>query len=301
MAYVLNAINLTTDYGFYPGKQPGSSIALAGFLDMPARLGKCWHDWGKIHGVQPYTAASEIRLGGRNISLVGCILGADKYDCMLRAESLNNFIDSFTGAVNLVSPWGTQSVFVNGAVTGDYFDETGLGITLNFREPTPNLTGILPIGSGEIGIDGISWADLGGYLAEFGGDRRNRPAPKGFNLTQYQTERYITTKRSASVLNLKLFIEQPSFTAFKTKIQSLYALFSSPGERNLIVKDDFYRRVFACEGFKVTEISNFNGTFVGFVEIELMQAGLAQPVVYYLADNLGNFITDSNNNKIIVN
>lgn len=302
MSYFLGGTNLST-FGFIPGHQPGSNLALSGFLDMPARLGKCFHDWASEVGIEPYTSASEIRFGGRDLSLTGAIIGTGKKDCIDKLAALQGLISSFTTLVNLTSDkWGTFQVYVHGDIQGDYLGEKGLKITIPFREPVVDLSGIYPAGTpdNEYGFDGISFADLGGVLTEFNGDRRNITAPKGFETTDWFKEGYRITKREASKLHIQIFISQSDFNAFRTKIKSLYQLFKAPGERNLIVKDDLYRRVFACDGFKVSKLNKRNAKFYGLVDIDLMQVGTAQSQWYYLADNAGNLITDNLNNKIIV-
>lgn len=301
MSYILDGVNLNTEYGFYPGRHDNSSLGLAGFLDMPKRLGKCYHDWGAIHGVQPYTSANEIRFGGRDLSLVGFIMGSSKSDCAIKLNNLSKQIDGFTGAVDLVSNWGTQSVFVNAPVVGDYFSDTCLKVSIGFREPNPDISGTLPTDSGGVdGIDGISFEEMGGYLVSFGGDRRNRPQPKSFEVTQYEREIYKTTKQSETKLNLRIFMEQPNFAIFEQKIRGLYALFSKPGERNLIIEHDFYRRVFAIDGFEVSELYNYGSSFTGYVSIDLIQAGLIDGELVYIGDNEGNFIVDHNFDKILI-
>lgn len=302
MSYTLGGVNLET-FGFIPTQQSDSNIALSGFLDMPARLGKCFHDWKSENGIEPYTSASEIRFGGRDMSLVGAIIGADKKDCIDKLTALQTLISSFTTLVNLTSDkWGTFQVYVNGVTQGEYLGEKGLRITIPFREPVVDLSGIYPASSpdNDYGFDGISFEDLGGVLIEFNGDRRNITAPKGFETTDWFKEGYRITKLEGAKLHMQIFISQPDSSAFRTKIKSLYQLFKAPGERILIVMDDLYRRVFACEGFKVSKLNNRNGKFYGFVDIDLMQVGLGQSQWYYLADNAGNLITDSLNNKIIL-
>ena len=303
MSYTLNSIDLKTTIGFIPLQRSDSTLALTGFLDMPERLGKCFHDWGMIHGIEPYTSPSDIRFGGRDLSLYGVIIGTSKEDCAYKVNALNTLINSFTGLVPLSCDYGIFQVYVNAAVTGEYLGDNGIqygvGITIPFREPVVDISGTIPASDGDLDIDGISFSALGAVLITFTGDRWHRPAPKSSELTAYFSEGYKITKTEALKLGIRLLIQQPTFELFKSKIQGLYALFSAPGERNLLVKDDLFRRVFACSGFKVSELKNINNSFYGFVDIELMQAGLATEPMY-LGDNLGNYITDNLNNKILV-
>lgn len=57
------------DFGLIPGRQSNSNIAIAGCWDMPARIGKVFHDWQDENGVEPYLREDEIFFGGRDISL----------------------------------------------------------------------------------------------------------------------------------------------------------------------------------------------------------------------------------------
>jgi len=297
--YKLNNIDLTT-YSFVPTKQNGSDLALSGFLDLPARLGKCFHDWPGQHGVEPYTRADEIRLGGRDLSLLGHIVGVDREDCAGKLNDLYNAINSWNALVPLSCDWGTFQVYVKEPVIGDYLGSGIMKVTIPMREPMPIISGILPPSSdgNEFGIDGIKWATVGGVLVSLEGDRYNRTATKEINFTAYQKEAYSIGKTGESKITLKLFIKQSTFAAFKIAITSLQVLFIQPGERNLIIEDDLQRRVFACNGMQVTDIRNDNGWY-GMVNVELMQSQLPQELTF-LGDNQGNYITDNLNNKILV-
>lgn len=301
MSYSLNNINLTTLCNFIPGKQEKSNLALAGFMDMPSRLGKCFNDsWKSIHGVEPYTSAEEIRFGGRDLSLTGTIIGINKDDLAIKLKTLTDWINTFTGLVPLTSDkWGTFMVLVNEPILGVRIGQMGLKITIPMREPIVDLSGSLPAADGDLGFDGISFDSLGGVLFSADGDRWNRTAPKSQELTAWYNEGYRITKTEAPKLNMKVFLKQPTFFQFRNKVKGLYALFSKPGERNMIIKDDLYRRVFACSGFKITGLNNRTGSFYGALEIELIQAGKATQLTY-LADNFGNIVTDNLNNKILV-
>lgn len=301
MSYSLNNINLTILCNFIPGKQDKSNLALAGFMDMPARLGKCFNDnWKSIHGVEPYTSAEEIRFGGRDISLTGTIIGLNKDDLANKLKSLTDLINSFTGLVPLTSEkWGTFMVLVNEPISGVRIGQIGLRITIPMREPIVDLSGTLPASDGDMGFDGISFSALGGVLLSLDGDRWNRTAPKSQELTAWFNEGYRITKTEAPKLNMKVFLRQPTFFQFRNKVKGLYAIFSKPGERNMIIKDDLYRRVFACSGFKIKGLNSRNNSFYGTLEIELIQTGLASQLTY-LGDNQGNIITDNLNNKILV-
>lgn len=297
--YTLNGQNLA-NFNFIPTKQSGSDLALSGFLDMPERLGKCFHSWPSKNGVEPFTSANEIRFGGRDLSLFGHIVAANRDEAVGKLANLYNAINSFGGLVPLTTDWGTFQVYVKDPIIGDYLSEGILKVTIPFREPAPVMQGILPPSTinNEFGIDGILFSTMGMVLIGLEGDRYNRTATKTIPLTSYQKEGWSIGKTGESKLILKLFIKQPTFATFKTAIGNLYAIWSAPGERNLIVPDDLQRRVFACEGFTISNIRKDNGWY-GFIDIPLIESQQAQPI-YFLGDNLGNYITDNLNNKILL-
>lgn len=297
--YTLNGQNLT-NFNFIPTKQSGSDLALSGFLDMPERLGKCFHSWPGQHGVEPYTSASDIRFGGRDLSLFGHIVGADRDEAVGKLASLYSAINAFGGLVPLATDWGTFQVYVKDPIIGDYLTDGILKVTMPFREPSPNILGLMPPSTvnNDFGIDGILFSTMGMVLIGLESDRYNRSATKTIPLTSYQKEGWSIGKAGESKVTLKLFIKQPTFVTFKTAIGNLYAIWSAPGERNLIIPDDLQRRVFACEGFEVTNIRNDNGWYA-LIDIPLIESQQPQPV-YFLTDNQGNYITDNLNNKILL-
>lgn len=297
--YKLNNIDLAS-FNFIPTKQSGSDLALSGFLDMPERLGKCFHNWPGQNGVEPYTSSSEIRFGGRDLSLVGHIVASNREQAVARLASLYKAIDGFGGLVPLATDFGTFQVYVKDAIVGEYRSDGILKVTIPLREPVVQLWGIMPPATinNEYGIDGIAWSTIGSVLIGIDGDRYNRVAGKGADLTAYRFEGWSIGKRDVSKVVLKLFINQPTYNTFKSAIGNLMAIWSQPGERNLITTDDVHRRVFACEGFSVTDIRNDDGWY-GMINIPLVESQVAS-VATYLADNAGNIITDNLNNKILL-
>lgn len=292
-----------SQFNFVEGVMQGSNIAYTGILDMPARIGKTHHSWPERKGIQPYVNANEIRFGGRDIKLVGFIMGSDLKDCSLKAKGLFDLVDSFTDLVDLQCDWGTFKVYVNSAMQFDYWGEYAMGIEFSFREPVVDLAGPLPSENypdNDFGIDGISFRDLGGTMLEIWGDRVSRPAPKAMQFKAYHQEGYQITKTEAPVLSFKLLIEQPDYASFKARIQSLYALFSAPGLRTLILQNDALRSFFVKDGFTVDTLYNYPDKFIGIVNAKLTQAGDAAYDWGYLSDHLGNYITDNRNNKIII-
>jgi len=297
--YKLNGINLAT-YNFIPTKQSGSDLALSGFLDMPSRTGKCFHNWPGQHGVEPYTSVNEIRFGGRDLSLFGHIVASSREQAVERLANLYSAIDGFGGLVPLATDCGSFQVYVKEAIVGEYKAEGILKVTIPFREPIVQLWGIMPPATvnNDYGIDGIAWSTMGVVLIGIEGDRYNRAQSKGADITAYAKEGWSIGKTGESKLILKLFLKQPTYQTFLAAIGNLYSIWSQPGERNLITTDDVHRRVFACEGFSVTDIRNDDGWY-GMVEMPLIESQLSG-VATYLGDNQGNYITDNLNNKILL-
>jgi hypothetical protein len=292
-----------SQFGFIEGKMPNSNIAYSGILDMPARTGKTFHSWPERKGIQPYVNANEIRFGGRDIKVSGYIIGEDRKDVRLKAKALYDQIDSFNDLVDLTCKWGIYKVYVNSSIKPEKVGRRHFKIELSFREPVVDLSGTLPSENypdNDFGIDGISFKDLGGVMLELSGDRVSRTAPKAQQFTAYFHEGYQITKTEAPELSLKLYIKQPDYASFNGKIQSLYALFSSPGLRSLILQNDALRSFFVKDGFTVDTLYSYENQFVGIVNAKLTQVGDSAYNWSYLSDHLSNLITDNRNNKIII-
>jgi hypothetical protein len=285
---------------FIPIRQQGMDVALSGFLDMPARIGKTEHDWADEDGVEPYVAANEIFFGGRELKLLGVITGTDAYDCNAKMNTLYSLIDSFTTLVPLITDYGTYQVYVNAPVVGEYLAAEGLRVTITMREPNPSVAGTIPVAtSSEFGIDGISFADLGGAYITLGGDRWNRTAPKKIDVTAYGKEAWAITKKEASVLELRLAIKTDTYSQMKAKLQGLMALFASPGLRTLTVNNDKLRSFYVKDGFTTSMIHVYGDFCACVIDVKLTESGSAMSFTE-LVDSLGNIITDNNGNTIMV-
>lgn len=272
--YKLKNIPLS-DFGFEPGQQPGSNIGLSGFLNMPARLGDTFFDWASEIGIEPYVSAEDILLGGfagRTLELTGYIKGDNKIDCENKRSAIVSLINSCTGLAPLECTWGTFNVYVNGPVTCEFIHDTFLRITIPFREPLVDMSGVIPIGNDAgFGIDRVSFKSLGADQLELSGDRRNRPAPKSMDAIAYGKEPYQITKTVAPELILKLFIKQPTYADFRSKIRSLQALLAAPGLRTLSARNDKSRSFFVKDGFSVNTIYSNPDFFSGIVECKLIE------------------------------
>lgn len=300
MMHSLSGTDLSV-YDYTPIRGSDTDVALTGFLDMPARIGETGFEWAGEDGIEPYVSADDIQLGGRDLTLTGVITGADHYDCMNKVNSLYALIDTFTNLVPFVHPLGSHSVYVNKAITGDYLGNTGTGgvgvkVIIPMREPVVPITETLPTGnSSEFGIDGISFAQLGGAYLELGGDRRNRTAPKSFSVTGYGKETYAITKRSTPSLDFGLGIKTSTYAEMKTKVYGLMKLLSAPGMRYLTVNNDKIRSVFAKDGFTVSKIHAYSEECFCVIDCQLTESGRAGTLTDLITE-LGDLITYQGNN-----
>lgn len=250
--YKLNSTDLST-YGINPGRVSGSNISLSGCFDLPARLGTCYYEWDDEDGVEPFVDADDFRFSGRDLEFSGIMVSDSKKDLILQANKFKAFINSFTGLVLLETRYGSFNVYVNGVTFEMYKNVASL--TIKMREPVVDLSGAIPkTGTGVYLIDGIPFQSLGLYTSDVQ-NRINIPELKKQNYTSYSKEGFQITKRTANGITFSGFVVGTSLPDFVTKIKSLYAVFSSPGLRTLVLlNDNMSRTVFAKDGFKVTNV-----------------------------------------------
>lgn len=129
--YKLNDIALLT-YGIIPGRIQGEGIAVKGIFDLPKRIGDIEHSWGDHDSVEPYVAADEIFLAGRDISFQGILIGS-KNEIKDFLEAFKNAISAFTSTVPFETPYGTVCVLVTKFNVKNY--NGGATIDIQFREP----------------------------------------------------------------------------------------------------------------------------------------------------------------------
>ena len=267
MAYILNSVNLTT-YGITAGHASGSNIAMQGCFDLPERTGKCFHEWGDSHSIEPYVASGDIFFAGRDIVFHGSIIGTNAV--------INNYLDSFrtaikafTGLVTFSTPYGDFSVQVK-SVTPEYFNG-GVRVIITFREPVVTLTGgeLPATGSNDYTIDGIPMSSFGLYTSKAEA-LHDLPELKEQFFTKYGAEGYQIVKRKNNILDSNGFIIASGLTDFQNKIKALYLLFKSSGTRNIKLNDEVYIECFANEGFKVENIYLFDNRVIANYKINLM-------------------------------
>ncbi|WP_157972223.1 InlB B-repeat-containing protein [Pleomorphovibrio marinus] len=289
--YSLNQIPLA-DHGILPGKQPNSSIAIAGIFDFPERTGKTYHSWGDQHGIQPYIRADEIFFAGRDISLMGFVKAQNETEAIDKVLDLYQEIDAFNHLVLLTCKWGAFWVHVVDEITAQYISRGYFRIRMVFREPVPDLTGTLPTGDSQNpGIDGVEFKDLG-LLPMKGFKVLNRSGAKQASYISHSQEGYGRKKRGLNEYTLSFHIQEPSFVSFLGKIRGLYEMMKSPGLRTLRHMDGTYREVFVKDGFSLQNIKHTKTYFysrinISFAEVRLLRSWNV------LTDNLGNVLVDN--------
>lgn len=289
--YKLAGIDLAT-FGFTPVVQANSDVAITGIFDAPARLGDAFFSWANEDGIEPYVSAEDIAnggFGGRDINLIGVIQGSGRNDCMNKLDALHALIDGFTDLVPLLCDWGTYNVYVNGAVSGDYLDERGIKVTIPMREPIVTMNGTKPAGnSADLGIDGISFEQLGGAYLELSGDRYNRPAPKKTDTIAYGKEAYGIGKKEAPELELKLALRADTYAELRAMVYGLMALLYSPGMRYLTVSGDRARSFFLKDGFTASKLHLHGEVCFCVIDMKLTESGSA-----YTWEELTNALGDA--------
>jgi len=270
MSYILHNTDLAT-FSFVAGRQPESNIGLKGHLDMPALSGKTFHSWRDSSSIEPYVSAGEISFGGRDLSLTGFIKGANRKDCLQKAEILEAFIDGLTDLVLLECKWGNFSVYVK-MIVGAYKSDGVLRTTIVMREPIVDMNGVVPDPTDSVfGIDGISFNSLGGIVMTMIYDRYSRPQIKEQYFTAFENEGFQVSRAEAKRLNMSVFIKADGYVRFKEKILTLMALFASEGIRKIHIPNDRERSVFLTDGFTVSRFYSSPERCVGIVEFSALE------------------------------
>lgn len=272
MAYILNGIDLAT-YGIIPGRTAGSNIALSGAWDMPSRKNKVSHDWGDQNGVEAYVNAPEIFFGGRDLTLAGQIIQADKAAVETKLKGFYTGLAAIAGLTTLATPWGSFQVYVKDVIEVTYLKAGIATIIIKFREPVVDLTGgTLPASTASLlGIDGISFADLGIVpLLHTGG--LSLPAMKRQYFSEYEKEGYQIAKTASREFTLNALLKDVNYAGFNNKIKALYKLFSQPGLRTINVQGDEQRTVFMQAGWAVSKMTIKPNLVAAKVELKLTNA-----------------------------
>lgn len=290
MTYKINDIPLS-DFGIVPGQISGSNIALAGWLDMPKRIGKTYHDWGDSHGVEPYVAADEIYFGGRDITFNGWIQYADVDVLDVQLNHFYHLLNSFEKLAVLSTPYGDFEVLVKEEIKTQRIGDIILGIEITFREPvvaTPNAFFSSSFFSSAYfqsninanaihyakhhyatyGINGMPFKELGALVLSCS-DSFNKPKMKSEQTVSLETvEAYQITKTSLEKGKLKLLFSSKYFDDLTRNIKTLHLLLSQEGLKDLNI-DKRVIRGYATKGFEVKNIYKTEDLSTAVVELEL--------------------------------
>jgi len=296
--YSINNIAFSA-FGITPGRITGSNISLSGMLDMPARIGKVYHDWTDEPGVEPYVSAADIRHGGRTIEFAGFMQGEDKANVYGMLETFYKELSGYTQLVPLETPWSTHQVYIKQEITAEYLQEGWLKLNCKFEEPVVPNPAQLPVGAQTTkpNIDGVALERLGIFLNSIK-DHLNRPRTKNEQFTAYSTQGYQVTPPEALEFELELIAYAGSYELLSQNIKSLQKLISAPGMRKLQV-DQQTREVFNIKGFQVSDLKISNEMALCRITLPLMASKMGAPVkLLVLADNEYNKIV-GNLNKLI--
>lgn len=266
MAYTLNSVNFTI-YGIIPGRVAGGNVAVEGNFNLPARIGKTFHEWGDEDGIQAYTDASEIFFGGRDIKFEGFLIGNNS-TCFANLKSFTDACDAVTGTQTFATPYGNYNVLVKSVVPTHYYGATK--ITVNFREPVVDISGgTLPgTGASDWQIDGIPFTSFGLYPSSKTG-MTALPEYKPQSFTKYGMEGFQPTKRKNKILTIQGFVIGSGLVDFQSKIKALYLIFSSTGTRQIKLNNELYVTCFADTGFMVSELHYADNGIIAKFKIDL--------------------------------
>lgn len=288
--YKLNNI-LLSNFGILPGRAEASNIAIAGLLDMPARIGKTHHNWTGAPGVEPYVLAEEIRHGGRSIQYSGLLNSGSKSAALGVLDSFYNELATFDALVSLETPWGNAMVYAPEKQSAIHLHAGWIGLSFEFEQPIVAVPANLPAGNETQNphIDGVALSSFGMFLSGFK-DRLNRPKTKEQKFTAYENAGYQITPAGALDFEINLVAYAETYQELKTNIEALHALMAAPGMRSINI-DGIVRQVFNVKGFKVSNLKVAENFAVCRITLPLIEPVHSRNVQYaYLADNSNNNI-----------
>lgn len=269
--YFINDIPLS-DFGFTPGRQPNSNLAISGIWDMPSRIGKTHHDWLDENGVEPYLREDEIFFGGRDISLLCWLSEVGRVGFVSAIQTFYDYIDTLqSGLFTLSCPFGSWEVQLLDAQPARYLAQGYGNVELKFREPVVAINGVLPtVQSGGVGIDGYSFADLG-LVKQLTKDQANRAESKQLQIPAYGVERIGKVKRSMREFSIDFFLSHASLPDFTRAAGNLAYLLSRPNARTLRLDDGTVREFFVKDGFKVSGVRVSQSRTTGFLTLNIAE------------------------------
>jgi len=123
---------LLSNYGIIPGQVDNEGIAVKGIFDLPKRLGITYKEWDDINSVEPYVAADEIFLEGRNIIFQGILTGT-KAETEANIEWLKSDISNFVNIAPFQTPYGSYCVYIT-KITSKIYNGIAT-VFIEMREP----------------------------------------------------------------------------------------------------------------------------------------------------------------------
>ena len=264
-----------SEYGIIATKPSDSDLSISGCWDMPSRIGKTHHVWPDEIGLEPYVRADEIFFGGRDIVFKGHVRAEDREGALTATSLLISDIDSTTTLAPLVCPWGTWNVYVKDAVSIGYIRDGIASVQITFREPIVTVPTAIPTGTGGVGIDGISFEELG-LVKMATSDQFDRSATKGYESTVYGSEAWKVTKRSFREFGFRFAINAPSYSAFVGIVKGVHALLAKPGVRTLRLDDGSTREFFIKDGFTVSGLRRNGEQTIAFLDLKLTEVRLLE-------------------------
>ena len=284
---------LISTWGISAIRKNESPIALSGAWDMPARIGKTFHDWG-ADGIEPYVRTSEILFGGRDLELSCAMVGFDRLDVLAKCKSMYSEFAALSTLSHDV--YGSYNVYIKGKIQVDYKIDGIALLTIPLREPVVTVVGAVPGASNAgIGIDGISFDQLGLIPISTTG-QYNRAAPKSGEFTAYRNEGYKITSVGAREIEMRFALLATNYNEFASRVSAVQMLFKKEGLRYITKDNDALRTFFIKDGFKIT-IKQTDPQFVAYLDIKITEVE-AYTDWSFLTDSNGP-ITDNNAQKII--
>ncbi|MDO6808082.1 hypothetical protein Q4603_05665 [Zobellia galactanivorans] len=244
------------NYGLTPGRAPGSNIALSGHLDLNARSGKAYHDWGEEEGVEPYVSEHDLvpqNYERKQVVFYAYITATSRAGIVERMEDLYHDL-SLLGEFTLSSPWGDVTGYVKEKVSVDWLGVNAASVKIvidgvgNYYNDTDELQ---PSSSGLHHIDNVALSDYGAKVIGVTGNF-DRPETKEPYYTNADAP-YQVTKPGYKEFSLELLFYASTYEAMSTSIGRFNYQLMKTGTRVMNV-DGLERECFNIEGTKVSNV-----------------------------------------------
>lgn len=262
--YSINGQSLAA-YGITATRSGGTSLALSGAWDLPARTGDTSYDWKDTDGTQAYVDADDILFGPRNITFRGLISAGNGKTLGERITDFTSFLGTVNkGIFTLSAEWGSWDVQQSSSVTIKRLDNNHAEFSISLTEPRPDISGTLPVPSGKgDDIDGYTWEELGLYIASVSG-ALDAPRRKEIDTTRAEGDNTLTygglDSRKITISGTLIADNYPQFVS---RVRALYVLFAGAGLRTYKYRGNTYR-CFAPDGFSVRDVVVSNKTIASW-------------------------------------